>query len=304
VAGELYIGGTGLARGYHGQPARTAEKFIPDCFSREPGRRLYLTGDKVRRVADGNVEFLGRYDDQIKVRGFRVEPAEIEFWLKQHPAVKDARILQEFLQELSDQPGLPTGTRMGEPQLVGYVVPWAEGVVTAQDLRSFLAESLPRYMIPAAWIFLDTLPLTSRGKVDRQALRTLAERIQMPEPMSAPPQTDVERTIAEIWKEVLDLQAVGRQDNFFDLGGHSLLLGKVLMQVRSLSKRPLGMVDLFQYPTVQTLAAYVTGEEPLIGNRGAVAQAEQTQEVRERRFAGSQRLKQQRERRRTIMRGI
>jgi amino acid adenylation domain-containing protein len=296
VAGELYIGGTGLARGYHRQPARTAEKFIPDCFSREPGRRLYRTGDKVRRLADGNVEFLGRYDDQIKIRGFRVEPAEIEFWLKQHPDVKDARVLQEL--------GTPTGARAGEAQLMGYVVPRAEGVATAQDLRSFLTERLPRYMIPAAWIFLDTLPLTSRGKVDRQALRSLAGRIQMAESMSAPLQTDTERAIVGIWKEVLGLQAIGRHDNFFDLGGHSLLLGKVLMQVRSLSNRPLGMMDLFQYPTVQALAAYVTDEGPLMETRGSVAQVEQPQPEKERRLEGSQRLKRQREQRRTITRGI
>ncbi len=300
VTGELYIGGTGLARGYHCRPARTAERFIPDCFSREPGHRLYRTGDKVRRLADGNVEFLGRYDDQVKIRGFRVEPAEIEFWLTQHDGVKEARVLQE----LSDQPGSPARERIGGPQLVGYVVPRTEGVVTAQDLRNFLGERLPRYMIPAAWIFLEALPLTSRGKTDRQALRSLAGRIQRAEPESVPLQTDTERAIAEIWKEVLGLQTVGRQDNFFDLGGHSLLLGKVLTQVRSLSKRSLGMVDLFQYPTVQTLAAYVADEETHEGNRGSGARAEHAQQVKERRLAGSQRLKRQREQRRTMAREI
>ncbi|MDF0674702.1 MAG: amino acid adenylation domain-containing protein [Nitrospira sp.] len=300
VAGELYIGGVGLVRGYHRQPAWTAEKFLPDCFSHAPGRRLYRTGDKVRRLADGNVEFLGRYDDQIKVRGFRVEPEEIEVRVKQHPAVKDARVFQE----LNAQSGLPAGARRGEPQLVGYVVSRAEGGVTAQDLRSFLADRLPGYMIPTAWVFLDGFPLTSRGKVDRQALRNLAGRIQMAEPRSAPLQTETERAIADIWKAVLGLEAVGRHDNFFDLGGHSLLLGKVLTQVRSLSKRPLGMVELFQYPTVQDLAAYVTDGRPLMEGRGAAAQTEQTQEVKERRIAGAQRLKRQREQRRTMTRGI
>lgn len=300
VAGELYIGGVGVARGYHRQPARTADRFIPDCFSREPGHRLYRTGDKVRRLADGNVEFLGRYDDQIKVRGFRVEPAEIEFWVKQHPAVKDVLVFQEVL----DQPGSPMRARTGEAQLVGAVVSRAEGLVTPQELRSFLAERVPGYMIPTAWVCLDVFPLTSRGKVDRQALRHLAGRMQMVEPVSAPPQTETERAIAGIWKEVLGLQAVGRHDNFFDLGGHSLLLGKVLTQVRSVSNRPLAMVDLFQYPTVETLAAYVAREGSRMGSRGAAAQAEQTQEVKERRLAGSQRLKRQREQRRAITRGI
>ena len=199
--------------------------------------------------------------------------------------------------------GKSAGTRFGESRLVGCVVPRIDTATTAQDLRSFLAERLPGYMIPTAWVFLDAFPLTSRGKVDRQALKNHTRHIQKTESPSAPLETDTERAIAEIWKEALGLQAVGRQDNFFDLGGHSLLLGKVLTKVRSLSKRPLGMVDLFQYPTVQTLAAYVTGEGPLMEGRGAVAQVEQTQREKERRLTGSQRLKRQREQRRTMTRG-
>ncbi len=299
VTGELYIGGMGLARGYHRQPARTAEKFVPHCFSQEPGHRLYKTGDRVRRLADGNVEFLGRYDDQVKVRGFRVEPAEIEFWMKQHPAVKDTRVFQE----LSKQPGSPVGTTE-ESRLVGYIVPRAEMAVTAQDLRHFLGDHLPGHMIPSAWVFLDAFPLTSRGKVDRQALKGLTGQIQERESVSAPLQTDTERAIAEVWKEVLGLHTVGRQDNFFDLGGHSLLLGKVLTRVRSLSKRPVMMVDLFKYPTVQTLAAYLTGDDALVENRRSFDQAESTEQAKERRVAGAQRLKRQREQRRTITRGI
>lgn len=200
--------------------------------------------------------------------------------------------------------GKSAGTRFGEPRLVGCVVSRPEAATTVPELRSFLAERLPGYMIPTAWVFLEAFPLTFRGKVDRQALKNLSGRMQTTESVSAPLQTDIERAIAEIWKEVLGLQTVGRHDNFFDLGGHSLLLGKVLTQVRSLSKRPLGMVELFQYPTVQTLAAYVTGEGPLLGNHGSGTQAEQTQQVKERRVAGAQRLKRQREQRRTITRGI
>lgn len=296
VAGELYIGGEGLARGYHRQADRTAEKFVPHCFSKEPGRRLYRTGDKVRRLADGNVEFLGRYDDQIKVRGFRVEPAEVEFWIKQHPGVKDALVLQE----LTDQPGLPVAARIGERQLVGYVVLGAEAVATGQDLRNFLAEKLPAYMIPALWTFLDALPRTPGGKVDRQALRALAGRSQKAEPVSAPLQTDTERAIAEIWKNVLGLEAVGRHDNFFDLGGHSLLLAKVLTHVRPMSAKPVAMVDLFQYPTVEALAAYLNGDGTLSGDRGLFAQAEWMQPAKERRLAGARRLQRQREQRRTM----
>jgi amino acid adenylation domain-containing protein/non-ribosomal peptide synthase protein (TIGR01720 family) len=267
VAGELYIGGAGLARGYHRQPARTAERFIPDCFSREPGRRLYRTGDKVRRLADGNVAFLGRYDDQIKVRGFRVEPAEIEFWINRHPAVKDGRVFQECI----DQPGPPTRARTGEAQLVGYVVSRAEGLVTSQELRSFLAERLPGYMIPTAWVFLDVFPLTARGKVDRQALRNLAGRIQMAEPALASPQNDTERAIAEIWEGVLGLHAVGRHDNFFELGGDSILSLQVIARAKQVGLL-LSPRQIFQHQTVAELAA-VAGRETVVAleaEQGAV----------------------------------
>jgi len=292
VAGELYIGGVGLARGYSRQTDRTAEKFVPHCFSREPGRRLYRTGDRARRRADGNVEFLGRYDAQIKVRGFRVEPADIECSVKQHPDVKDALVLQEVS-------GSAAGVRAKEPRLVGYVVPRGETVTTGQDLRAFLAERLPGYMIPAEWIFLDAVPLTPRGKVDRQALRAHAGRIQKAEPPSALLQTDIERTIAEIWKAVLGVESVGRQDNFFDLGGHSLLLTKVLTQVRAMCTRPLTMVDLFQYPTVQDLAAYLNDDRTSKEADGECAQAEGMQQTKARRLAGLRRLQRQREQRQT-----
>lgn len=293
VAGELYIGGAGLARGYRRQSARTAESFVPHCFSREPGRRLYRTGDRARRRADGNVEFLGRYDDQMKVRGFRVEPAEIEWWIKQHPAVKDALVFQE----LNDHPDVSACAQATESRLVGYIVPRPEPPATAQELRSFLATRLPGYMVPAEWIVVDALPLTSRGKVDRQALRTLAGLAPKAEPISAPLQTDMERAIAEIWNKVLKRESVGRHDNFFDLGGHSLLLTKVLTQVRAISTRPLAMVDLFQYPTVQALATYLTGDRTSNGRHGVFPEVEQMQRTSERRLAGIRRVQRQREQR-------
>jgi len=258
VAGELYIGGVGLARGYHRQPAQTAEKFIPDCFSREPGHRLYRTGDKVRRLADGNVEFLGRYDDQIKIRGFRVEPAEIEWQVKQHPLVKDALVLQE----VNDQPGVPVGIRVREPFLVGYAVSRSESAVTAQELRSFLTDRLPGYMIPTAWVFLDVFPLTSRGKVDRRALRNLAGRIQLAESESAPLQTDTEQAIAEIWKTVLGLEAIGRHSNFFELGGDSIISLQVIARAKQAGLL-LSPRQIFQHQTVAELAA-VAGREAVV----------------------------------------
>lgn len=295
VTGELYIGGAGLARGYSRQADRTAERFVPHCFSREPGQRLYRTGDRARRRADGNVEFLGRYDAQIKVRGFRVEPAEIEYSIKQHPDVKDALVLQE----VNGVASLAAGFLAKEPRLVGYVVPRGETITTGQDLRGFLAERLPGYMIPAEWIFLDAVPLTPRGKVDRQALRAHAGRIQKAEPPAALLQTNTERAIAEIWKTVLGVESVGRHDNFFDLGGHSLLLTKVLTQVRAVSTRPLAMVDLFQYPTVQDLAAYLNGGRTSNEADGECAQAERMQQSKARRLAGLRRLQRQREQRQT-----
>lgn len=295
VAGELYIGGAGLARGYHRQAARTAEQFVPHCFSREPGRRLYRTGDKARRRADGQVEFLGRYDDQIKVRGFRVEPAEIECRIKQHPAVKDALVLQDS----NEQPDGSAGARAQEPRLVGYIVHRGETAATAHDLRRFLAARLPGYMIPAEWIFIETMPLTSRGKVDRRALRALAELVPKRESVSSPLQTDTERAIADIWKKILGRESVGGQDNFFDLGGHSLLLTKVLTQVRAISERPLAMVDLFQYPTVQALAAYLNGDGPSIGHNEASGEADQMHKTKERRMAGIRRVQRQRQQRQT-----
>ncbi|NGZ59808.1 MAG: non-ribosomal peptide synthetase, partial [Nitrospira sp. LK265] len=267
VPGELYIGGAGLARGYHRQPARTAEQFVPHWFSREPGARLYRTGDKVRRLADGKLEFLGRYDDQIKVRGFRVEPAEIEFWVKHHPVVKDALVLQG----LSDQVGASVGGRPGEAQLIGYVVPKPKAVVTAQELRSFLAERLPRYMIPPAWVFLEAFPVTSRGKVDRHALRNVAGRMQNAEPRSAPPETDTERAIAEIWQAVLGLQAVGRHDNFFELGGDSIVSLQVIARAKQVGLL-LSPRQIFQQQTVAELAA-IAGREAAVAleaEQGAV----------------------------------
>ena len=200
--------------------------------------------------------------------------------------------------------GKTAATRFGEPRLVGCVVPQSDTDGTAQELRNFLSERLPGYMIPTGWIFLDAFPLTSRGKVDRQALKSLAGRIHKPEATSVPLQTDTERAIADIWKEVLGLRSVSRHDNFFDLGGHSLLLGKVLTRVRSLGTRSLVTMDLFQYPTVQTLASYVAGDGALREDRDPLVQAEQTKQVKERHVAGAQRLKRQREQRRTMTRGI
>ncbi len=275
LPGNLYIGGDGLARGYHGLPGLTAEKFLPHPFSARPGRRLYRTGDRARRRMDGNLEFLGRRDDQIKIRGFRVELAEIEYHARRHPEVKEARVFLE-----TSAPAAP---------LVGYVVPRVMGSLSAQDMRSFLNERVPDYMAPSRWVFLEALPLTSRGKVDRQAL--LAQAGTAPAgPTAVVPRNEREQAIARIWEEVLGITGVGLHDNFFELGGHSLLLPKVLTKVRAVAPREVSMVDLFRYPTVEALAAYLTlSPSPLTGDRT-------TKQMKDNREAGLRRMKQRRTR--------
>jgi amino acid adenylation domain-containing protein len=206
LPGDLYIGGEGLARGYHGLPALTAEKFLPHPFSHRLGQRLYRTGDRVRRRLDGNLEFLGRCDDQIKIRGFRVELAEIEYHARRHPDVKEARVFLE--------------TSAPAAQLVGYVVPRVMGSLGVQELRGFLTDHVPEYMVPSRWVFLDVFPLTPHGKIDRQALLAKA-RVAAEAAGQVVPRNERERAIAAIWEEVLGLPAVGLHDNFFELGGRT-----------------------------------------------------------------------------------
>ncbi|MDR4461484.1 MAG: phosphopantetheine-binding protein [Nitrospirales bacterium] len=190
------------------------------------------------------------------------------------------------------------GERKGELRLVGYVVPRASEAPTVQKLRGFLAERLPDYMVPATWIVLDSFPLTSRGKVDRKALQNIARSAsEGPSLQKEAPRNDCERDIAAIWKEALGLRVVGLQDNFFDLGGHSLLLPKVLAQVRALTRREVEMVDLFRYPTVQALASFVSED------RSPIVEEVATQQVRSKREAGVRRMKQQRRQRQSAVRG-
>ncbi len=255
VSGELYIGGDGLARGYHNRPDLTASRFIPHPFSGEvTGARLYQTGDLARYLPDGNVELLGRTDQQVKLRGFRIELGEIEALLWQYPAVKEAIVIAR-----QDQPG--------EPRLVAYVVGQAQNneELDIQALRTYLKARLPSYMIPSAFVTLHALPLTPTGKIDRRALPApRAERAQ--EPGSAQlALTDLERTIAAIWQEVLQVDAIDINDNFFDLGGHSLLLIQVRNKLHEALGRELAIVDLFQYPTVGLLARHLdSGRQPTV----------------------------------------
>jgi amino acid adenylation domain-containing protein len=244
VPGELHIGGIGLARGYLNRPEMTAEKFIPNPFSDEPGTRLYKTGDLARYLPDGNIEFLGRIDHQVKVRGFRIELGEIETVLGRHPTVRETVVMARK-------------DVLGDNRLVAYVVPNQKPAPTTNELRSFLKRKLPQYMVPSTFMFLDALPLTPNGKVDRRALPA-PDRVR-PELERAfvAPRTPIEEMLAGIWAEVLGLEEVGIHDNFFELGGHSLVATQVMYRVRAASRVELSLRSLFERPTVAGLAEYV-----------------------------------------------
>ncbi|HEV3050273.1 MAG TPA: amino acid adenylation domain-containing protein, partial [Longimicrobium sp.] len=248
VAGELYVGGVGVARGYLGRPGLTAERFVPDPFGGETGARLYRTGDRAQWSARGELEFLGRVDAQVQVRGFRIEPGEIEATLRRGEGVADCAVVAR-----EDVPG--------EKRLVAYVV----GGVEAGALREQLRRELPEYMVPAAFVPLQALPLTPNGKLDRKAL---------PAPDFAPaqeryvaPRTPMEEALAEIWADVLGLERVGVTESFFELGGHSLLATRVVSRVRAVFDIELPLRALFDGPTVEELARAMAerGEAALAG---------------------------------------
>jgi amino acid adenylation domain-containing protein len=233
LRGELYVGGAGLARGYHGRPDLTAEKFLPDLFG-EPGARLYRTGDLGRHLPDGEIEFLGRADQQVKIRGFRIEPGEIETVLARHPMVRAAAVAAS-----------------GDGRLIGYVVPGEERPERA-ELRGFLLCSLPEHLVPAVFVFLEALPLTPSGKLDRAALPAPGEAAG--EPPAVPARTLVEELVAGIWSEVLGRESIGAHDNVFELGAHSLLATQVVSRLRESFRVDLPLRSLFDEPTVAGLA--------------------------------------------------
>ncbi|WBB80946.1 amino acid adenylation domain-containing protein [Micromonospora sp. WMMD882] len=258
VVGELYLGGTGVARGYHGRPALTAGRFLPDPFSGQPGGRLYRTGDLARQRPDGRLEYLGRVDHQVKVRGFRIEPGEIEAALREQPAVADAVVTTW------------TGAD-GDTRLVGYVVP-AAGVDPAtvpERVRPALVDRLPGYMVPATVTPLAAFPLNGNGKVDRSALP--APTWGDPRVDRVAPRDPVERLIADVWAEVLDAGPVGAHDDFFRLGGHSLLGTRAVSRLGAALEMDVPVRLLFQHPTVATLAAALRAAEPAAGHVDAVA---------------------------------
>ncbi|MET0395515.1 MAG: amino acid adenylation domain-containing protein, partial [Longimicrobiaceae bacterium] len=242
VAGELYLGGAQLARGYLGRPEWTAERFVPDGLSGAAGARLYRTGDRARRLAAGELEFLGRVDEQVKVRGFRIEPGEVEAALERHPGVARAAVTAR-----DDAPG--------GPRLVGYVVPSAGAAPDAAELRVYLRGLLPEHMIPTAFAVLETLPLTSSGKTDRRALPPPGAPAADAEPVA--PRSVVEEILAEAWCEVLKLDRVGVFDDFFALGGHSLLATQVIARIREEMGEDVPLRVMFDTPTIAGMAAYL-----------------------------------------------
>ncbi|HEX9940303.1 MAG TPA: amino acid adenylation domain-containing protein, partial [Longimicrobium sp.] len=238
VPGELYVGGAGVVRGYLGQPGVTAGRFVPDRFAPEPGARMYRTGDRVRWTAGGKLEFMGRLDQQVKVRGFRIEPGEVESAICACPGVRQARVVVR-----EDRPG--------DKRLVAYVVGEAE----TGAVRAHLRRSLPEYMVPQAFVALERLPLTPNGKLDRRELPAPGDAAADAE--AAPPRTPAEEVLAAIWAEVLGRARVGTRENFFELGGHSLLATRLVSRIRSVFAVELPVRALFEGPTVAEVAARV-----------------------------------------------
>ena len=248
VAGELYIGGAGVARGYLNRPALTADWFVPDPFSPEPGARLYRTGDAVRRLSDGGLEFIGRLDHQVKVRGYRIELGEIEAALAAHAAVRECVVVARE-------------ESAAERRLVAYVVTREGANTSVSDLREHLRERLPEYMMPAAFVTLGRLPLTSNGKVDREALpATEGAGTGLRESFVAPRDT-LELQLMELWEEVLNLKRIGVTENFFDIGGNSLSAVRLMAQVYKLFGKELPLATLFENGTIEKLAGLLRMEK-------------------------------------------
>ncbi|MGH9318011.1 MAG: non-ribosomal peptide synthetase, partial [Thermoanaerobaculia bacterium] len=247
VAGELYIGGDGVARGYWKRPDLTAERFVSNPFHSGPGARLYKTGDLARYLPDGNLEYLGRIDDQVKIRGYRIEPGEVESALAQHPSVAESVVVAR-----EDVPG--------DKRLTAYVVARGERPPSVSELRTFLKETLPDYMVPPVLVFLDALPLTPNGKVDWRALpQPGLERAEAGHGGSLPRDT-LQLALLKIWEEVLGVRSVGVRDNFFELGGHSLLAVRLFADIEKAFGRNLPLATLFEAPTVERLAAKLRDE--------------------------------------------
>ncbi len=257
--GELYIGGAGVAQGYLNRPELTAERFLADPLSNEPHARLYKTGDRARYLPDGQIAFLGRTDYQIKIRGYRIEPDEIMAALHEHPAVQTSLVVAR-----EDIPG--------DKRLVAYLVLAPEAEVTARDLQDMLATSLPDYMVPATFVVLEALPLTANGKIDRTSLPVPDAINTLQDEVIVAPSTPTEEQLISILAPLLNLEQVGIDDNFFMLGGHSLLGTQLIARIAETFGVTLSLRTLFDAPTIRQLAAEI--EQRLIAQIEAMSDEE------------------------------
>lgn len=259
ITGDLYIGGDSLSRGYLNRPGLTAERFIPNPFSSEPGARLYCTGDLARYQPDGNIEFLGRSDHQVKIRGYRVELGEIEAMLGQHSSIQQAFVL------------VRQNPETGIPLLVAYIFPVQGAAPTTNELRGFLKKTLPEYMMPSVFVILDDPPLTASGKVDRRALPRPELSRDVLENEYVDARTPVEQVLADIWRQILGIERVGVHDNFFELGGHSLLATQIISRVRTLFQQNMALRAIFEAPTVAEMSQAIVAQEEKPGQAERVA---------------------------------
>jgi hypothetical protein len=269
VPGDLYIGGDGVTRGYHDRPDLSAERFIPDPYRGE-GARMYWTGDLGSFQPDGTIAFLGRVDHQVKIRGYRIELGEIEARLERHDAVRAAVVT---LHE----------SRPGDQRLVAYVVPSGDAP-DAATLRDELRQTLPEYMVPSRFVTIDRVPLTPNGKIDRNALPS-PEEVPATPVQHVEPANELERTIAGAWCSTLGIEQVGVQQNFFDVGGHSLLVVQLHRKLRDVVSQPLSLVDLYRFPTIRSLTDHLTSQ----GSGAALEESTDRAEKRKRALAGMRR---------------
>jgi iturin family lipopeptide synthetase A len=244
IPGELYIGGIGLSRGYLNRPKLTAERFIPDPFSHQPGSRMYQTGDLAQYQTDGTIKYLSRIDNQVKIRGFRIELGEIETVLAKHPEIQVAVVITHR-------------DTMGFQTLVGYIIPVPGAVPSVSEWRDFLSARLPNYMIPASFVMLNEFPLTPNGKIDRRALPKPDSFVQAVKSDLNLPTQPTEKRLADIWSQILGRQQIGLDENFFQIGGNSLLATQLIFQVRDTFSIPMPVSGLFELPTIAGLARYV-----------------------------------------------
>ncbi len=270
IPGELFIGGAGVARGYLHRPELSAERFVPDPFAADPGARMYATGDLAAFREDGSMDFFGRTDFQVKVRGYRIELGEIEAQLEAMEDVAEAAVIVRTAED-------------GDERMVAFVAPAAGRTPDHAVLRGELRQTLPEYMIPNEFVTVADMPRTANGKLDRKALQAIKPAPAREVGEDAAPASDLENVIADLWRKTLKLDIVGRNENFFDLGGHSLLVVQLHGQLKQALDRPVSLTDLYQYPTIKSLADYLSGGASDATLKKGVSRGERRRALRQRR---------------------